>query len=699
MVKRTIILLMAFWSLTAAAQDEDDLEVEFFFDEAETVVSAARHEQEIGMSPSAIWVITREDIEASGANNIPDLLRLVPGMDVIVLSPYYISTSARLYRSAENQHFLVLIDGREANLELLGQPPWEIQPISLEDVERIEIIRGPGSSLYGANAMAGVISITTRSVSRETSGWARVSSGEAGHFTSGARVTGGIGAWGFSLGGGFSRTGFFTDPGADGGDVWKLRAVANYRWENKRRLLLDAGFAGGGVPMSAISGPIQAELSIQTLRAAYESEEVRGQLYWFHAPAEVSLETPLEYSGILLARFRPIRVDTHTVDGEVQWTLPRFWKPLLLITGGGARFSWLQSDDLLDGETYADITSPRFHQPGIDHWEARTGAFIHGEIEPADFVTCTFGLRFDYNSVTGAFLSPRLAAVFRPAQGHFLRLGAARAFRKPAFLETHSHPIVDFPDTSPITGPSRQNFLEFMAGVIGNPGLQNEELLSIEAGYLGRFLDGRLSVNLDVYLNLNTEIVALKSGIVPDTQGLPDLGRSTLLSINSDHGLRIFGTELSVRISPTRSLSLLASWSHREVFDVESEKTSDATPKNLITLGGRFRTDWGLVGSLYAFSRSEYWNRAVGNPAGMFMESLHIKLENAFLVLGRLGWKFSLAEGIDLEGGLKLFLPVSPFSAPHFRYYEEAGGVTVTGQQYGGMQLARMVTGYLQGSF
>ena len=698
MTRVVTILLVFFWAMPSLAQ-EDDLEVEFFFDEAETVVSAARHEQDIGMSPSAIWVITREDIEASGAKSIPDLLRLVPGMDVLMLSPYYISTSARLYRSAENQHFLVLIDGREANLELLGQPPWEIQPISLEDIERIEIIRGPGSSLYGANAMAGVISITTRAVSKETSGWARIAGGEAGQLNTGARVTSGFGNWGFSLSGGFQKTGFFTDPGADGGDVWKLRAVANYQWDENRRLLFDAGVASGWVPMAAISGPIRAEAAIRTLRAAYESEELRGQLYWFHTPATVDLQTPLEYSGILLANFRPIDVDTNTVDGEVQWTLPRFWSPLLLIAGGGARFSWLQSDDLLDGETYADLSSPRYHKEGIDHWEGRTGAFIHGEIEPADFVTCTFGLRFDYNTTTGAFLSPRLAAVFRPVQGHFLRLGAARAFRKPAFLETHSHPIVSFPDTSPITGPAQQNFLEFMAGVIGNPELNNEELLSVEAGYLGRFLDGQLTVNFDVYLNLNTDIVVLRSEIVPDAQGLPDLANSTLLSVNSDDDLRIFGTELSVRYNPVRTVSLLFSWTHREVFNLESEKTTDSTPKNLITLGGRFRTDWGLVGSLYAFSRSEYWNRAVGNPEGLFTGSLQIKLPNAFLLLGRLGWKFAVAEGVEVEGGMKLFLPVSPFQAPHFRYYEEAGGVTIHGKQYGGMELARMVTGYLQGSF
>jgi outer membrane receptor protein involved in Fe transport len=314
-------------------------------------------------------------------------------------------------------------------------------------------------------------------------------------------------------------------------------------------------------------------------------------------------------------------------------------------------------------------------------------------------VTFTASLRLDYNTVTGEFLSPRLAAVFRPIPGHFLRLGAARAFRKPAFLETHAHPIVVFPDESPITGDGQQRFLEFMSRIIGNDDLKNEELLSLEAGYLGRFLDGRLTVTLDLYVNLNTEIVVLKSNIVPDAQGLPDLDRSTLGATNSGSRLRIFGTELSARFNPTRDISLLASWTHREVFDLDSDRTSDATPKNLITLGGRFRTNWGLVGSLYAFSRSEYWNRSVGNPSGLFLDPLHKKLKNAFLVLGKLGWKFDISKSVGLEAGLKLFLPVSPFSAPHFRYYEEAGGETITGQKYGGMELARVVTGYLQGSF
>jgi outer membrane cobalamin receptor len=151
---------------------EDELMDEFaFLEESGVVESAARHKQEIGMSPSAITVITREDIEASGANTVADLLRMVPGMDVAVASPFVTAITSRLYWTYENNHYLVLVDGREANIELFGQSAWEMQPIELEDIQRIEVIRGPGSSLYGANAFAGVVSITTRAVPEKTSGW------------------------------------------------------------------------------------------------------------------------------------------------------------------------------------------------------------------------------------------------------------------------------------------------------------------------------------------------------------------------------------------------------------------------------------------------------------------------------------------------------------------------------------------------
>ena len=99
------------------------------------------------------------------------------------------------------------------------------------------------------------------------------------------------------------------------------------------------------------------------------------------------------------------------------------------------------------------------------------------------------------------------------------------------------------------------------------------------------------------------------------------------------------------------------------------------------------------------FSRSEFIDRDVENPSGLLQPLLVQRMDSAFLLLGRIGWRMKFQEYLKVEVGLRLFLPVSPFSHPHFGYRDEGGGVTPTGRAYGGEELCRMVTGYLQGSF
>jgi iron complex outermembrane receptor protein len=681
--------------------DDEFLDEFAFLEDAGVVESSARHKQEIGMSASAITVITREDIEASGASTVPDLLRLVPGMNVIITTPIFNSITARLDWTDENNHFLVLVDGRSANIEFLGFPPFEIQPISLDDIERIEVIRGPGSFLYGANALAGVVSITTRTVGDESSGWAYLEGGEIGTIRVGARASARFGRWGVSLSGGLDLAGRFHDPrDKSGKDVWKFRAVAEYRWSENRRLLIDGGLSRGIGVVTAGLGMIETEMSMRTLRLDYQSESIRGQVYWAQLPARAELTAPIDFAGIRLAETMPMTIDGHDIDGQVQWTPPRFFDPLLVIVGGGARAAYLGSDQFLDAETYTDITSPRYHQPGISHWEGRVGAFVHAEYAPADWVTLTGDLRFDYNTITPVFLSPRLAAVFRPVPGHYLRLGAARAFRKPAFMESRLHIDVNFPTDSPITGASQDKFREFMTRGLGNANLDNEKLLSFEAGYRGEFLDRKLTISLDLFCNLYTDRIGVNEDITTTSQGLPDLDQSSFYFVNKTKSNRMIpGSELVVSYSISKNLSLLASWAYREEIESRDNKTSDGSPKHLMTLGARFGTDSGLVGSLYMFSRSKFKAGGVPNPEGLLVSTLRDPQDNVLLVLGRIGWRVVLTRSLKLEAGLKLFLPVSPFSSPHFRYNEAGGFTNLQGELFGGDLLSRMLTGYLQGSF
>ncbi len=705
---------MVFGSLTARANGLDDptqiaylddetggadLYDEFtFLEDAGMVESTSRHRQEIGMSPAAVTVLTREDVEASGATNIPDLLRLVPGMDVVVLSPSQSSISSRMHWTSANNHYAVLIDGRDAIPELLGQMPWMIETVTLDDVERIEILRGPASSLYGSSALAGAISITTRVVPEKTSASVRLDVGEVGVTEVGARGATRIGDWGFSLSGNAGAGNSFSTPQQQQKEWWKLRSVIEYRWSESDRFKIDFSASQGHGEMNTGAGLIDIEYGIRALRMAYESKDLKGRLYYYNAPASFTIEAALDYAGIKLATFLPVEVDMHTVDGEAQWTLPEFHKSLLLILGGSGRVSYVGSEQLLDGETYSDITSSDYRKPGIDHWEGRAGAFIHAEYKPGEWVTVNGSIRFDYNTITEPFLSPRLVAVVKPKKGQYIRAGLSRAFLKPAFINTHIHPMVAFPEDSPITGTGQDNFQEFMSKSIGNPDLKNAELLSFEGGYLGQYLDGQLSVALDFYYNQLRNIFALGAEVVPDAQGLPDLSKSVIAQQNF-RDFNIHGFELVIRYYPAESVSLLLSWSSRQVLDMETANISENSPKNLVTLGGRFRTNSGLLGSLYIFSRSEFTQASVENPEGLLAPKLTYQHDNSFLILGKLGYQWRTTEGLEIEMGAKLFLPFSPFSGPLFRYYEEAGGISLQGRFYGGEMLTRMITAYIQGSF
>jgi hypothetical protein len=491
--------------------------------------------------------------------------------------------------------------------------------------------------------------------------------------------------------------GNFSDPNRLGIEQWKLRSTLDYRLSEKQRLVLDTGFADGKGPISTTVGTIHIQVPTLYLRTAYESEEFSAQVFWNYFEMDGEIRVPLEFGKVLLAEFSPVSATGHTVDGEVQWTPPRLIESLLIITGGGGRVSYVSSEHLLDAESFSDISSPDYHKPGITHWEGRVGAFVHIEFAPADWVTMTGGLRFDYNTITEEFISPRLAAVFRPAEGQFIRTGVARSFRKPAFYETSLHLNVTFPDESPLTGAGRTDFQEFMTRVVGNRRIDPDEIISFEAGYLGQFLDGRLTLTLELYCNINRGRITFEQDIVAASTGLPDLGRSSFMFGNMDTNQYIFGSELGVRYHVSRQFSLLAWWSHRQVFQ-GSQDYGRNNPKNTMAAGGRFRIDSGLVGSLYAFSRSKLWDKSTENPAGILEPLLVDDLDNFVLLLGKLGWKLPVGDGFDLEVGAKLMLPVS-FGSPHFRYRERGGGTSLTGANYGGEELARLVSAYLQGSY
>src|ERR1700733_1956098 len=141
------------------------------------VTSVSKKETDLFTSPAAIYVITAEDIRRSGMTSIPELLRMVPGLDVAQIDANHWAISARGFNDQFANKLLVLIDGRTIYTPATAGVFWNVQDVPLADIERIEVIRGPGATLWGANAMNGVIHIITKNAQDTQGGLATVTYG------------------------------------------------------------------------------------------------------------------------------------------------------------------------------------------------------------------------------------------------------------------------------------------------------------------------------------------------------------------------------------------------------------------------------------------------------------------------------------------------------------------------------------------
>jgi len=154
------ILLLGAGTIVEAADSLTDLSLEELMNEP--VTSVSKKQTRLGDSAAAIAVVTQDDIRRLGISTLPEALRLVPGMDVARISANEWAVSARGFNSEFANKLLVLIDGRTVYAPSSAGVFWNVQDVVLEDIDRIEVIRGPGATLWGANAVNGVINIITK---------------------------------------------------------------------------------------------------------------------------------------------------------------------------------------------------------------------------------------------------------------------------------------------------------------------------------------------------------------------------------------------------------------------------------------------------------------------------------------------------------------------------------------------------------
>ena len=188
------------------------------------VTSAAKKEQKLSQVPGALFVITTEDIRRSGATNIPDLLRMVPGLEVAQINPSTWAISARGFNGEYSDKLLVLIDGRTVYTPIFSGVFWDAQDVPLDSIARIEVIRGPGATVWGANAVNGVISIITKSARDTQRGMVTAHGGTLEHIGGMIRYGGPLGSRGAYrvFTDGFEMGHFLTPEHQNGEDDWYI---------------------------------------------------------------------------------------------------------------------------------------------------------------------------------------------------------------------------------------------------------------------------------------------------------------------------------------------------------------------------------------------------------------------------------------------------------------------------------------------
>ncbi len=415
-------------SLTALAEPDSlaDLSVEQLLDLK--VTSVARREETVSHSPAAIYVITQEDIRRAGAQSIPEALRLAPGLDVAQVNAHTWAVSSRGFNGVFANKLLVLIDGRSVYTPLFSGVYWDAQDVLVEDIDRIEIIRGPGAALWGANAVNGVINITTKRVADTQGSLLTMGGGnEERAFTS------------YRFGGALGDELHYRIFGkVTGRDDSELRGggAANDGWRMGR-----AGFRVDWTPGQntfTLQGEVYHGLEdafYQRLRprspfASYDDYSVDhlsgGNVLgrWTHALSgggEVVLQMYYDRTNrdtAVLGEWR----DTFDVDFQHRFS---FGERQTLVWGGGYRVT---SDRVRN--SFDLMLTP----------EARTtnlySAFLQDEISVVkDRLGLTLGSKLEHNDFTGFEFQPSARLLWTPAQRHSAWVSVSRAVHTPSRVE------------------------------------------------------------------------------------------------------------------------------------------------------------------------------------------------------------------------------------------------------------------------
>jgi len=461
------------------------------------VTSVSKREQKTSQVAAAVFVITRDDIRHSGALSIPDLLRMVPGLDVAQIDAGKWAISSRGFNGQYSNNLLVLMDGRTVYSPIFAGVFWDSQNVPLDSIERIEVIRGPGAAVWGSNAVNGVINIITLSAADSQGGYVSGGVGKAGTGPEAIRYGGkarDLGAYRLSAEG-FHLSALPTFAGLDGHDDLDLvrgSLRVDTTLSAKDSLTTEGeGYHGNAgeiafVPVSLLP----PENATAALRDRYSGWNLLSRWKRTFSPgSETSLQVYFDRTSRSDSTYN-IGQNTFDIDFQhhIVWGARQD-----IVWGLGYRFS---SDEM--NPTLRISATPQSRRTQL------SSSFAQDEIVILqDRVHLSLGARLEHNDYTGFDLQPSARVVWTPDSKNSVWGAVSGADRTPARSDTDLR--VNF---EALPGPGD---MPVLVSLFGNPHQKNEHLTAFEAGYR-TMLTSRFSLDSTVFYNRYRGVTSVEPG-------------------------------------------------------------------------------------------------------------------------------------------------------------------------------------------
>lgn len=566
-----IIAIFPSFALPVLGTSEDNNSVPeaILFQNIPIVVTATRVEQPILESPSTISVLTRKDLKYYGVTSFSDILRNVPGVDIMSISATDRNVGMRGLNQLGSGKILSLVDGIPIYLDFYGLTSWEALPISLEEIERIEIVRGPGSALYGANALDGVINIITDSSMKNIG---TMMTGKLNHRgkLGGSIIHGNQNSnfdYKTSLGWD-SISGWDDEDSSDEGNR-RLNGNLGYKINDYSGIRLRGGISDHQGAVTALPGfaPIGYDTIEGNLRAEYIRSDLKLHLLYRGVGAEVSMNPTNLY-----------KLRNDIIDSDFQHS---FYPVSRNFVTWGIYYKFTRINSGIMESVYTQ-----------NLW----AIYIQDQIQLSDSLALTAGIRYDRHPLSGNNFSPRASLVYSPVEGHAIRASAGRAFRNPSYI--HSYISLDYLLSTPLFPTP------IGVRVDGNTELFPEQILSFEIGYQGRFGDrfGGKAVSFVnkfgdmIYLDMNRFYD--KDALFPGSPGgiIPSL----VTGANETEDILVRGAEIAVEALVANWLSAHANYSYQFATNLETKEKLEDAPQHKFSPALRINPGRNFFISIFA---------------------------------------------------------------------------------------------------